>query len=111
MLMRALFLALALSVAPLLAASPFARSDEGIQLAAREGMRPEPQGILPGARGPKVGNQQAASRVRQAYGSHKILSVQLIEGKGPPVYRVKTLSEEGVVKYVFVDGTSGDLFE
>lgn len=72
---------------------------------------PGPQGILPGRQEPKVDTQQAAARVRQVYADHKILSVQLIEARGPPVYRVKTLSGNGVVKNVFVDGVSGQVFE
>lgn len=70
----------------------------------------QPQGILPSPSA-RISNKEAAARVRQSYRDHKILSVNLIESKGPPVYRVKTLSEDGVVKYVFVDGTSGDVFE
>jgi hypothetical protein len=72
---------------------------------------PGPQGILPGRQEPKVDTQQAAARVRRAYADHKILSVQLIDARGPPVYRVKTLSGDGVVKNVFVDGVSGQVFE
>ncbi len=95
-----------------LAADPFARGAPGAELAAKEFMRPpQPQGILPNQRGPRIGDKQAAANVRAAYSNHKILSVQLIETRGPTVYRVKTLSEAGVVKYVFVDGTSGDVFE
>jgi len=93
-------------------AAPFSHAPAGMQVAARDYMRPQPQGMLPNNRSPKVGSQQAAASVRQAYANNKILSVQLIASpKGPPVYRVKTLSPDGVVKYVFVDGTSGDIFE
>lgn len=59
---------------------------------------------------PKVGSKAAAARVKSAYGG-KVLSVRLIGGKGPPVYRVKILSDSGVVKVVFVDGGSGKVFE
>ncbi|MCB1692773.1 MAG: PepSY domain-containing protein [Pseudomonadales bacterium] len=99
---------------PLVSASPFAQGKPLGVIAARDFMHPEPKGMLPNApnaRPPKVGSQEAASSVRHAYANSKILSVQLIEAKGPPVYRVKTLSEDGVVKYVFVDATSGDIFE
>jgi uncharacterized membrane protein YkoI len=37
--------------------------------------------------------------------------VSLIDSKGPVVYRVKTLSPKGVVKTVFVDGNSGNVFD
>ncbi|MEX0941582.1 MAG: hypothetical protein WD002_03470 [Pseudomonadales bacterium] len=94
--------------APVVSAS---RSDWP-QLAAQNPLgSPQPHGILPARQSPKVDTQQAATRVRQVYSNHKILSVQLIEAKGPPVYRVKTLSADGVVKNVFVDGLSGEVFE
>jgi hypothetical protein len=77
----------------------------------------------PGAAGPAVGDnkillaakarinaKQAAAKVKQRYGG-KVLSIKLIDSKGPPVYRVKTLSTSGVVKVVFVDGQSGRVFE
>ena len=66
--------------------------------------------LLPG-QSAKVSNKEATASVKQRYRSSKILSINLIKSKGPPVYRVKTLSSDGVVKYVFVDGTTGDVFE
>ena len=63
-------------------------------------------------RAPRVGNQQAAAQVKHAYSNRKILSLELMNNaKGPPLYRVKTLSPNGVVKYVYVDAISGDVFE
>ena len=59
----------------------------------------------------RVSSKEATVSVKQRYGNSKILSINLIESKGPPVYRLKTLSSDGVVKYVFVDGTTGDVFE
>jgi uncharacterized membrane protein YkoI len=59
----------------------------------------------------RVSNQQAANKVKRRYPGSKILSVKMIQNGGPPVYRIKTLSGDGVVKHVFVDGISGDLFE
>jgi uncharacterized membrane protein YkoI len=59
----------------------------------------------------KVSNKEATASVKQRYSGSKILSINIIKSKGPPVYRVKTLSPDGVVKYVFVDGTTGDVFE
>jgi uncharacterized membrane protein YkoI len=59
----------------------------------------------------RVSNKEATSSVKQQYKNSKILSINLIQSKGPPVYKVKTLSSDGVVKYVFVDGTTGDVFE
>jgi len=110
--MRMLILMLLLMGAGFATAAPFSHAPAGMQVAARDYMRPRPQGMLPNNRSPKIDSQQAAVSVRQAYANNKILSVRLIDSpKGPPVYRVKTLSPDGVVKYVFVDGTSGDIFE
>lgn len=66
--------------------------------------------LLPG-QSARVSNKEATASVKQRYRNSKILSINLIHSKGPPVYRVKTLSSDGVVKYVFVDGTTGDVFE
>lgn len=57
----------------------------------------------------RINAKQAAATVKKKLGG-KVLSVKLIESKGPPVYRVKTLSKSGVVKVVFVDGQSGKVF-
>ncbi len=70
-----------------------------------------PQNLLPNQSGARISSKQAASRVKQKYQGSKILSINLIQSKGPAVYRAKTLSADGVVKYVFVDGTTGDVFE
>lgn len=58
----------------------------------------------------RINAKQAAATVKQKLGG-KVLSVKLIESKGPPVYRIKTLSKSGVVKVVFVDGQSGKVFD
>ncbi len=58
----------------------------------------------------KIDAKKAAAIVKQKFGA-KVLSVKLIASKGPPVYRVKTLSKSGVVKVVFVDGQSGKVFD
>lgn len=58
----------------------------------------------------RIDAKQAAATVKRKLGG-KVLSVKLIESKGPPVYRVKTLSKSGVVKVVFVDGQSGKVFD
>lgn len=39
----------------------------------------------------------------------RVLSVQLIESRGPPVYRVKILTENGRVRTVHVDGQTGEV--
>ena len=49
--------------------------------------------------------------MRRQYANHRILNIVLIESKGPPVYKVKTLSGDGVVKHVYVDAVGGDVFD
>jgi uncharacterized membrane protein YkoI len=58
-----------------------------------------------------ISNKRAASLVKERYSASRILGVSLLDDKGPPVYRVRTLSANGVVKSVFVDGNSGEVFE
>lgn len=73
-----------------------------------------PKQEIRGAKVPRptrLGRKQATDKVQQRYRKHKVLSVNLISSKGPATYRVKTLSSQGVVKYVFVDGNSGEVFE
>ena len=60
---------------------------------------------------PGISNQRAASLVKQRYSSSRILGVSLLDDGGPPIYRVRTLSPNGVVKSVFVDANSGEVFE
>ena len=59
----------------------------------------------------RISNRKAASLVKQKFNSSRVLGVSLIEKNGPPIYRVRTLSPDGVVKSVFVDGESGEVFE
>ena len=68
------------------------------------------EGFMPNQQA-KIGSKEAASLVKNRYQSSKILSINMIDSKGPAVYRVKTLSSDGVVKYVFVDGITGAVFE
>ncbi|MFT7684793.1 MAG: putative membrane protein YkoI [Candidatus Azotimanducaceae bacterium] len=60
---------------------------------------------------PSISKQQAVSKAKRNYPSSKVLSVKLIGSSGPAVYRLKILSSDGVVKYVFVDGNNGSVFE
>lgn len=54
--------------------------------------------------------EQAIRRVKKQYPG-KILKAEKIKSKGPKVYKVKVLMPGGRIKNVFVDGTSGDVFE
>lgn len=71
----------------------------------------EHQGRTNAESAPRIGSQHAAALVKRRYHDAKILSVNLVENRGAPVYRVKILSAGGVVKYVYVDGISGDVSE
>lgn len=82
----------------------------------KDGRRPVGvQGLVPNQLAPGnrsgISNKRAASLVKERYSSSRILGVSLLDDKGPPVYRVRTLSANGVVKSVFVDGNSGEVFE
>ncbi|MDP4910893.1 MAG: hypothetical protein NWR09_03310 [Pseudomonadales bacterium] len=71
--------------------------------------RPQERQLPPLAQ--RLDPRAAAAQVKRHYQAHKILAISLIDSQGPMVYRVKTLSPDGVVKYVYVDGSSGDVFE
>ncbi|MFN3238777.1 MAG: PepSY domain-containing protein [Pseudomonadales bacterium] len=86
-------------------ASPFAQVAEVVRMAEFKGA-PENK-FLPGKPRARVGEKKAASRAKSAFPEAKILSVHYRNG----AYRVKLLSDGGVVKYVFVDPDSGEVFE
>ena len=71
---------------------------------------PGPKQFLP-ANNRKSGHQKAITQVKNRFPKSRILSVNLLERGGVSTYRVKTLSQTGVVKYVFVDAATGDVFE
>ena len=96
------------------AAKPFGfGQDQGQGLMLAENLlpqqRPQARQLPPLAQ--RLDPRAAAAQVKRHYQAHKILAISLIDSQGPTVYRVKTLSPDGVVKYVYVDGSSGDVFE
>ena len=104
------FVVMAMLLIPLWAGA-LAHDSTGVMLADVMLAQRAPGNLLPNQGGARIGIKQATSRVKQKYRHSKILSINLIPSKGTAVYRVKTLSANGVVKYVFVDGTTGDVFE
>lgn len=109
--MRGFIVLLLILGAPAAMASPFMHHDPGRD--ARHGfMHPVHKNLLGREYPtPRFGNQQAAAQVRHAYANYRILSLRLMDnGKGPPIYRAKTLTPNGVVKYIYVDAISGDVF-
>lgn len=71
----------------------------------------QPQQLLQQSTSAKISNQRAAGLVKQRYSSARVLGVSKLSDSGPTIYRVRTLSPHGVVKSVFVDGDSGEVFE
>lgn len=47
----------------------------------------------------------------ERYDGSRVLGVSLMDQQGAPIYKVRTLSSRGVVRSVFVDGNSGEVFE
>lgn len=88
-------------------ANPFERVIEATRMAEFKGV-PE-NNFLPGKSKSRAGEKRAASRAKSAFPDSKILSVNYSERSRS--YRVKLLSAGGVVKYVFVDPNSGEVFE
>jgi|GEM_PF-540331 len=90
-------------------ANPFDHSDRGSYRSAE--FKPPPlKNILPSKSRSRAGSKEAASRAKQRFPQSKILSVQPMQSQGNQ-YRVKLLSDGGVVKYVFVDANSGEVFD
>jgi len=90
-------------------ANPFDHSDRGSYRTA-EFQPPLQKNILPRKSRSRAGGEEAASLAKQSFPRSKILSVKPMQGSGNQ-YRVKLLSNGGVVKYVFVDASSGEVFD
>ena len=76
------------------------------------GTQPTPSNLVEDSQSVvKITSRAAASKVKQRYPGSRVLGVSLLDKSGSPMYRVKTLSTDGVVKSVFVDGNSGAVFE
>jgi len=54
--------------------------------------------------------EHAVKKVKKRY-QGKVLKAEKIKSKGPVVFKVKVLMPGGRIKNVYVDGTSGDVFE
>lgn len=70
-----------------------------------------PGRLAPDSQRAGISNRRAAALVKQQYTASRIIGVALLDDTGPPVYRVRTLSPKGVVRSVFVDGNTGEVFE
>ena len=87
-------------------AGPFDRPGHMGQIA--EFKLPESK-FLPSKPRPRAGEKKAASYAKSAFPDAKILSVNYMQRDGS--YRVKLLSQGGVVKYIYVDPDRGEVFE
>ncbi|MDA1301044.1 MAG: PepSY domain-containing protein [Proteobacteria bacterium] len=95
----------------LLAASPFSSGASMLEkVLGNNSDESASQKFLPKQRS-SVSRKEVAELVKRRYGNSRILSIVLVEGKGPATYRVKMLSDSGVVKHVYVDAVDGDVFE
>lgn len=56
-----------------------------------------------------ISADQAAAQVRREYGG-RILSVRRIQNQGRSFYRIKVLTQEGVVRIVRIDANTGRRF-
>ncbi|MFT7246354.1 MAG: hypothetical protein ACI82A_003728 [Candidatus Azotimanducaceae bacterium] len=90
-------------------ANPFDHSDRGSYRSA-EFQPPLQKNILPNHSKSRAGDKEAASLAKRSFPQSKILSVKPMQNNGNQ-YRVKLLSNGGVVKYVFVDASSGEVFD
>lgn len=77
------------------------------QAAPRHGFVPE-RTAEDSVREQLMGPDRAVGIVRRA-NRGRVLSADLVRRGGAPVYRVKVLSEEGVVRYEHVDARTGRL--
>lgn len=103
-----------LSVALLLiSADSFAERDRDKERKEQASMSRNGQSsqLMQAPRSPRISTQQAASMVKNRYAGSRVLGVTAIANDGSTLYRVRTLSGDGVVKSVFVDGRSGEVFE
>ena len=57
----------------------------------------------------RIDHIAAARLVKAEYAARRVLGLRIVSGRQGPAYRVKTLSEQGVVKFVYVDAQTGDL--
>ncbi len=103
--MRWIIMAMLLVVPPqLMAASPLFHEVVAASSKAQQGENYVPKQRV------RIKRSKAAALVRRSYPKSKILTISLLESKGPPVYKVKTL-RDGVVKHVYVDAVGGEVFD
>ena len=68
---------------------------------------------------PHLDSEAAVALVRAEYADRRILGVSLLDGRrwrggfrgSADIYRVRTLSKQGVVRSVFVNSATGEVFE
>ena len=90
----------------------------GLSLAAENGKRkpgrelaPQPRASLAVEPAAAISSSRAAALVRQHYKGARVLGVTRLDEGGAPLYKIRTLSKEGVVRSVFVDSKTGEVFQ
>jgi len=90
----------------------------GLSLAAENGkpksgreLAPQPRASLAVEPAAAVSSSRAAALVRQHYKGARVLGVTRLDEGGAPLYKIRTLSKEGVVRSVFVDSKTGEVFQ
>ncbi len=108
-----LFLLLVFACVPDAPADHHEGINEGVQKSLQNSLQNSltRQNRLPVPRPDIISNQRAASLVKEHHSGSRVLGVSLLDEQGPPVYKVRTLSPQGVVRSIFVDGNSGEVFE
>ncbi|MBT4162761.1 MAG: PepSY domain-containing protein [Gammaproteobacteria bacterium] len=79
------------------------KSSPSVQVPASSKLAPSTKG--------RISNSRAASLVKKKYSGTRVLGVSRLERGDSPMFKVRTLSKDGVVKSVFVDGRTGEVFE
>jgi len=90
-------------------ANPFSYPERDSHRSAEFRKAPD-NNFLPSNSRSRAGSREAASQAKQRYPESKILSINPVSNSDRQ-YRVKLLSNDGVVKYVFVDATNGEVFD
>jgi len=89
----------------------------GLSMAAENG-KPKPGELVPQPRTSLVveppsaiSSSRAAALVKQRYKGARVLGVTRLDEGGAPLYKIRTLSKDGVVRSVFVDSKTGEVFQ
>ena len=90
----------------------------GLSMAAENGkpkpgreLVPQPRTSLVVEPPSAISSSRAAALVKQRYKGARVLGVTRLDEGGAPLYKIRTLSKDGVVRSVFVDSKTGEVFQ